>query len=497
MTSRARRIARNTVFNVGTGMVQAAALFVSGVLVARFLGPVDTGLYALVNFAVVIVVTLGASGLNFAGAKFVGQHDVEETHGEVRSIAAFVVRAGLVTALVLAGVLAALSGVLADLFDQPRSASLFVLGALVSVPMTLTRVVAGPLQGLQRQAVFLPLALVQGVLLVGGTLAVLMLGGGLTELLLVQLGMSVVVLALHLLALRSGRPERSPARLGAMRRRMLSYGAAVTGMAAVDLVVWQRSEIVLLGAFRDPDEVAFYSIAFAMAEALQQTVPAALSLALFPALSRAFASGDRLFMSSAYRQSIRVTALVTLPVAVAGALLARAAIETVYGAEFLDAAIALQILLFSAAAGRIGFSFSSVLYAADRERLMLALSSGWMVLNVALGLVLIPAHGVVGAAVANASVQLAAIALAPFIIARLFGLGFPTSALLRAIAACVPLALAVGAVVLMVDSPGTTLVVGAIAAVPAYVAGLLVSGALTDDERAIVGARARRLAGRA
>jgi O-antigen/teichoic acid export membrane protein len=263
-------------------------------------------------------------------------------------------------------------------------------------------------------------------------------------------------------------------------------------MAFVDLVVWQRSEIVLLGVFRSPDEVAYYSIAFAMAEALQQTVPAALSLALFPALSRAFSTGDRAFMAAAYRQSIRVTALVTLPVAVAGALLADATIEVIYGREFLGAAVALQILLFSAAAGRIGFSFSSLLYAADRERLMLALTSVWMVLNIALGLLLIPPFGVTGAAVANAAVQLVAIAVAPAVIARLFGLAFPTAALLRAVAACVPLAAAVAIVVAIDSGPLMTLAVGVLVAVPAYVAGLMVSGSLTSDERR----RALRLVGR-
>ena len=69
---------------------------------------------------------------------------------------------------------------------------------------------------------------------------------------------AVVVLALHYRALRPALPDRSRGSLGAgLRSRVFSYGASVTGMSALDLIVWQRSEVVFLGVFRDSREVAF------------------------------------------------------------------------------------------------------------------------------------------------------------------------------------------------------------------------------------------------
>lgn len=487
MSTRQGRIARNAAFNVGTGVASAGALLVTGIVVARFLGPDETGLYALVNWGVVVVVTLAATGVGFAAMKFVAQHHGEGADGdEVASIARFSVRAGIVGAVLAGAVFAAASGPLARAFGEPRARDLFLLGACVAVPLAITRVVAGPLQGLQRQALFLPLTLAQGLLFLAGSAAVLAAGGGLVELFYVQIAVASVVLVLHVAVLRRVPLGGTPRRLApAMRSRILSYGAVATGLSALDLVVWQRSEVVLLGIFAEPRTVAFYSIAFALAEGLQQIVPTAVSTALFPSLSRAFATDDRAFMAIAYERSVRITVSVTLPVAVGGALLAAPAIETLYGEEFVGAAVALQILLFSAAAGRIGYSFSSLLFAGDRERLLLVMTVGWAVLNVGLGLAFIPAFGLVGAALVNAGVQILAVATGPVIVWRLFGLSLPFGSLLRVAAATLPMAGAIVIVTLVVDGALAVLLLGGLAGTVAYAATLPATGALAPDELAL------------
>lgn len=88
MSTRLRRIAENTLYNVGTGVVSSAALFLTSVVVARVLGPSDTGIYALVNYAIFGVTTLAATGLSFSVSKFVAQYDDHATHDVVRPLPA-------------------------------------------------------------------------------------------------------------------------------------------------------------------------------------------------------------------------------------------------------------------------------------------------------------------------------------------------------------------------------------------------------------------------
>jgi O-antigen/teichoic acid export membrane protein len=490
MSGRAQRIARNTGFNIVSGIASAGTLFVASVIIARSLGPKETGIYALVAWTIFAVSTLGANGLGLSITKFTAQYDDAAEGGTSSAVIRFGLRAGFVLALVLALILAATSEPLARALGEPRAGGLLVLAAVVAVPASLVRLARFPLQGLERQAILLPLALVQGVLTLAGTAAVLAFGGGLVELLLVQLVVGLLVLGLSLAALRQAIvPSR--ARLGPLRSRVTSYGLAVLGMAALDLIVWQRSEVIFLGILRSPAEVAYYSIAFAMAEALQQTVPTALSTALFPSLSRAFELADRAFLARAYEQSVRILLAVTLPVAVAGAILAGPIVRVIYGEDFAEAAFALQVLLFSAGAARVAMSFSSLLYAGDRERLILALTCGWAALNLALSLALIAPLGVPGAAIANAATQLLAVSVGPFVTRRAFGLAFPVRAALRACAAAVPLALALAATSLVSSSDVVTLVLGLLVAGPAYAVGLVLTGAIEPAERAAVVARLR------
>lgn len=495
--SRAGRVARNTGFNVLTGVVTSVALFATGVLVARALGPDDTGVYNLLTFSVVVVLTLASSGLGIAASKYVGQFDAAEGEAQVAAVIRFAIRACAVATIALAGLLALAAPGLASLFGQPGEGALFALAALAAVPLALRRAVEGSLQGLQRQAVLLPLALAQGLGLLGGSAAVLAAGGGLAALMLVQFGVGLAVVGLFTVALRQAT-RRSPAAPlpRPLRSRMMSYAGSVTALSALDIVVWQRSEIVLLGIFAASEEVAYYSIAFAVADAVQQAVPQAIQTALFPTQSRAVETGDRVYLQQAYETSVRLLVLVTVPVAVAGSVLAAPLIVTVYGEAYAEAVLPLQVLLFSAGAGRVGYAFSSVLYAADRERLMLKLTGVWAVLNLGLGIVLVPALGLVGAVIANASVQVLAVVVAPFVVRRKMGLRFPFADVLRVLAAGVPLALVLAAVVAVVDGDLLALGVGGLLALPAYVAGLALTRAVPPAERAVLREQVQRLTGR-
>lgn len=494
--SRAGRVARNAGFNALTGVITSVALFATGVVVARTLGPAETGVYNLLTFTIVVLVTLASSGIGIAATKYAGQYDSEEQREQVAAIIRFGIRASALAALVCAGVLVLAAPGLAAAFDLPGESALFVLAALAAVPLAVRRAVEGSLQGLQRQAVLLPLALAQGLALLGASAGVLAAGGGVAELVLVQFAVGLAVLVLFLLTLRrTGRSSR--ARLDRpMRSRMLSYAGSITALSALDLIVWQRSEVVLLGIFASAEQVAYYSIAFAVAEAVQQAVPQAIHSALFPTQSRALETGDQAYFQAAYETSARILALVTVPVAVSGSILAGPLIVTFYGEAFSEAVLPLQVLLFSAGIGRVGYACGAVMYATERVRLMLTLTLALAVLNLALGLALVSNLGLVGAVVANASVQVLAIIVAPVVVRRTIGLRFPLSGVLRVLGAGMPLALAVGAVAAFVDSDLVALALGGILSLPAYAAGLALTRAIPPAEAALVRARLRSLAGR-
>jgi O-antigen/teichoic acid export membrane protein len=492
--TRVHRIRRNTVFNAVTAVVTAFTYFITGVVVARVLGPHTTGIYSLVNTTVVVATTLSATGFGFSVFKFVGQYDADDTREVVSGITRFAARGGAFVTLALAVALAVLAVPLANLFNQPEAVGFFLLAAVVLIPQALGRILSSILQGLQRQAVLLPIATAQGLVLFGGSVVVLATGGGITELLLVQLASGLCSLAIYAVALWGElRTARHRHLERPVRRRLISYAGSLTALSLVDLVVWQRSEVFFLAAFHPSSAVAFYAIAFAMADAVQRTLPAAFSGAVFPNLSRAFAVGDRSFMTRGYQDLIRFGFLFTLPIAVIGSILAVPIIETVYGDAYREAAVALAILLFSAGGQRVAYSFSSALTAGDKERLLLGITVVWSVLNLGLAVALIPPFGVVGASIANAATQLIAVAAGPPIISRVFGLSFPGRAVLRIVAAAAPTAIVVGAIALLVSNDVVAILVGGTVGVAVYAVAIVVTGALEPGERRLARASLARL----
>jgi hypothetical protein len=93
-------------------------------------------------------------------------------------------------------------------------------------------------------------------------------------------------------------------------------------------------------------------------------------------------------------------------------------------------------------------------------------------------------------------VQVLAVVVAPFVVRRKMGLRFPFADVLRVLAAGVPLALVLAAVIAVVDGDLLALGVGGLLALPAYVAGLALTRAVPPAERAVLREQVQRLTGR-
>ncbi len=99
-----------------------------------------------------------------------------------------------------------------------------------------------------------------------------------------------------------------------------------------------------------------------------------------------------------YRSALVVAWLVTMPVAVGGALLAPLLIELLFGRAYSDGATALQVLVLSVPVAALREMSVAALIARHREPALLRVNIVAAVVNVSLNLAFIPAFGLAGAA---------------------------------------------------------------------------------------------------
>jgi O-antigen/teichoic acid export membrane protein len=282
----------------------------------------------------------------------------------------------------------------------PRSSTV-LLAALVVLFLGPTQLVVSLLSGRER---FKQLALWQvgtGLVNPAATVLVLLAGGGV----LAVLAVDVLATALGLaVLLRVARPVRWRLR-GSPPAGFWRYSWAYAGLIVLGIVVFQRSEIVILERLRDTSDVALYGIAFGLAQIVARLTGPALGV-LTPAFARMHgesAAGD----ATGVQASVNLALLLGTGLSAVGAAVATPTVTLLYGDRYADAGPATAVLLASSWVVLLNGVLTAVAQARAQMRVLLAVNGVAAVFNVVAGIVLIASSGVMGAAVANAAAQAA------------------------------------------------------------------------------------------
>lgn len=188
----------------------------------------------------------------------------------------------------------------------------------------------------------------------------------------------------------------------ALNRAMLTAiarAAVPFALSGIFVRVYSYIDTVLLQHMRGDLEVGWYSVPYKITYAFQ-FIPMALSAALFPALSAAWKE-DRARMGWIFGRALRYSILSVLPITFGIAALAPEIILTVYGKEFVNSIVPLQISIFGLVFMFLYFPVGALLNATDRQRANTIFMGITMAVNILFNLFLIPRFGAVGASIAT------------------------------------------------------------------------------------------------
>jgi O-antigen/teichoic acid export membrane protein len=219
---------------------------------------------------------------------------------------------------------------------------------------------------------------------------------------------------------------------GDIRKRVVNYTLIAAGIAIADLVVWERSEVFFLAKFARSEDVAFYSLAFSLSATILNFLPGAVAGVLMPMISQRRGASDEGDIDRLFVVGTRYIAMFALPIGVGAGVLAVPFVSLLYGPSYMPAAGALQILLIGAVFGTITRASASVLYGTAHHGFLLKMGCAFAVVNIILDIALIPRFGVLGAAVANSTVQVMVAILANYYVCRIRGVSYPIRDIFRA-----------------------------------------------------------------
>jgi O-antigen/teichoic acid export membrane protein len=372
--------------------------FISTVILARYLGASDYGTYAWALAWTTVLQLITTLGLDMLTVREVAAH---------KALAAWSVMRGLLRSgplIVLCSSVTVAVGIIAASFVFVSSAqrATFVIAIAIVPVLALTNVREGAMQGLGR---IIPSRLPEDLIRPSAFILLLVVGWDALSLsrsapvaMALQGVATVLSFLVGLLLLRRALPTQLSSTVGDLRiAGWVRQGLPFVVLRALNTLLSQI-DIILVGLLRDSTQVALYASATRVA-ALVGVAEWAVNIAFLPVISRLFVESgvERL------RIAAPLVALggVILSAALAAPLIIFAPLVLdIFGTSFSGAVFALRILSISFVISAISGLNIALLNMTKHTRSVIIGSGLGLASNVALNLILIPANGASGAAIA-------------------------------------------------------------------------------------------------
>jgi O-antigen/teichoic acid export membrane protein len=388
-------------FDVGiTFLASAITLplgFVITVALGRYLGAGDLGLYRMTSTIYGIGMLVAALGIPAAMIKYVAEYKADKK--KLNQI----VSSGIITSLFLGIGFIALfyfsSGLFAEIFDMPRLPGLLKLLSPVFPFALVGGALLGLLNGLREMKKYAAATIIQSVLMVIATVALIYYGFGVAGAMIGIVLSSVGSCAFLIWTCR----EYYDITFEGYRqttRKLLGFGARIFGANAINIINYQ-ADIVLVGYFLTATDVGYYAVAVSLSRFFW-IIPQAIQTITYPATSEYWANNNHSALQTMIAKSMKYSACILLPIGLGVGFFAEDIITTVFGEEFIYSVLPFLILLVGTMInGAMQRPIGSILYSIGMPDLNLKIFASAAMANIILNLILIPHFGIAGAAVAT------------------------------------------------------------------------------------------------
>lgn len=389
-SSQTQRILANTVWRAVAEIGSKLATLALVVVMARRLGTAEFGVFTF-GFALATLVTaLGGFGQDVVLIREVARDPARLDRYFFNTL--FLKSVLAIPALLISFAVALALGV----ETETLWVALLLGFAVIAELLTMTCIAV--FQAFER-LVYMPLVLVtQRALTAALGIAALLSGANVVAVSAIYAATAVLGLLLGL-ALVYARVARPRLTLEPGFWWQLMRVAAPIGLAGVFGTVLFRVDTAILAWFESDRIVGEYGAAFRLFEATL-FLSWSVGTATYPVMSR-LTPESQPPLSSVFDRALKLVVAVTLPLAVAAAVLGGPLVELIYGSGFADARSALVLLAPAIALYPVAHLAGALLYARDRQLPVVVVYGLAAIGNIALNVVLIGQFGLEGAAVAT------------------------------------------------------------------------------------------------
>jgi O-antigen/teichoic acid export membrane protein len=418
--------ARNTFLGLTSGGAAALASLVASTIAARLLGPQGMGVIAYTLWCVTVATTIADLGIGMLLQRFIPNLRAEGEHDEAEALIGATARVSITAAIVGSLLLFCwLYWPGSSALDAPSRASRVVLIVLVLtwfICWRMADVYLNYLRGEQRFGEWASLTAISALI----RLVVIGLGAWLFGVAGALAGYvaGYVVPASRIRQLLRKRPAVGQE----LRRQVVGFALLSWVAGVIGGLVFGRTEIVFLEHYAGIGAVGLFAVAATLSD-MAVMLPALLLSALLPYFSEQHGLGAHDHMLRLYRTMTGILALVVVPLCIGIAAIAPVLVPLMFGSQFADAAPVASVLLVAAVVSSLGSTTAYLIYSTGKIGLLLISNGLGLVGTIALGFLLIPRFGLMGAAWSRSVVQLSVIGIETWYVTRKLGFAPPYRAL--------------------------------------------------------------------
>ncbi|MCI0696918.1 oligosaccharide flippase family protein [candidate division KSB1 bacterium] len=388
--STAQRLFKNTVILTLANALQPVISFYLIVTISRVLKVDGFGEYNTILKYVAVFQIIAAFGMRNLLTREIAQNK-EKAHRYLAASSNTSVAFGIASAALMSLLVMLLS-------DDPFVIRGTVYASLSLVAAALIEAYEGVISGFEKLSHIGYASLLENVVRVGLSLALIYNGYGVVALIWVYVVTRYLkpVYYFYYINKHIARP------LGGIQWPVIKEligQARIFALITVCVIIYWNVDGIMLEALRSKEEVGYYSAAYRFL-LLSLVLVDSFVNSLFPVMSNFFKSSGASF-EMACRKSLRMLGMVTLPVAVALSLLSEKIILLFYGPAYLPAVKVLQILIWALVPYGISQIFAYALVASNNQKIDLAVNAVGMVVNISLNYLLVPRFGFIGATIAT------------------------------------------------------------------------------------------------
>jgi O-antigen/teichoic acid export membrane protein len=177
---------------------------------------------------------------------------------------------------------------------------------------------------------------------------------------------------------------------------VIAWPFAITGIS-INLYNW--IDTILLSIIIGQQAVGLYNASYKLMLFLI-TIPIVINMALFPVMSKFYNSSHKSLKFS-FEKLVKILSLISIPIGFGTLLLANNIINFIYGYQFIDSVIALQILIWSTVIIFIRNPYENLLESSNKQSLVSKAFVIGIIFNIIANLLIIPKYSYIGTSIVN------------------------------------------------------------------------------------------------